>query len=213
MTRGHGRRVLRLAAILAVGAICIVGADRYRRSLRPKPAPEDVQRQGIEIVQGILTQVRATPFGQSQRGQLLVAQIESFLQRDRVVFTADITSQALYRREPLGFEALYVKLFRMGGRWVHQDAELIAEGIFHEAVHALKSGYGGSSMEEECDGFSAGLSAGAAMTGKVLPDPLLLDGLPVAEFVRKAYPNLPRRPDYQPVGESREWLARRTGLQ
>ena len=100
----------------------------------------------------------------------------------------------------------------MGRRWVHQEPELVAEGIFHEAVHSLKSAYGGASIEEECDGFAAGLSAGAAIAGKPLPEVLTLDGAPVADFVKNAYRTKPRRPDYQPVGESRDWLLRRTGL-
>lgn len=212
---GQPRRLVRpwlLAIILIVGGVAMFCVQRYRESLRPEPAPADVQRQGIDTVRSILAKIQTTPFGQSQRGQLLAAQIESFLRRGRLVFTAAISTQALYRREPFGFEALYVKVFRMGGRWVHQDLELIAEGIFHEAVHSLKSSYGGASIEEECDGFTAGLTAGAAVTGKTLPEVLTLDGTPVADFVKQAYRTNPRRPDYVPVGESREWLLRRTGL-
>jgi hypothetical protein len=198
---GRPRRLFRpwlLALILIAGAIGIFFAQQYRESLRPKPAPDDIQRQGIEIVRGILAKIQTTPFGQSQRGQLLATQIESFLRRGSLLFSADISSQALYRREPLGFEALYVKLFRLASRWVHQDPELIAEGIFHEAVHALKSAYGGSSIEEECDGFAAGLAAGAAVTGKTLPEALTLDGMPAAEFVRRAYPTAPAAPTTSP---------------
>ncbi len=203
---------LRLAAILVAGGACILAADWYRRSLRPVPAPAEVQAQGIELVRGILANVAGTGFGQSQRGKALSDTISRFIERGRLVFTADIASQALYRREFLGYEALYVKALAIGGGLVQQDLELIAEGIFHEAVHAARGGSESASIEEECDGFAAGLAAGAAVTGHFLPDVMLIDGQPVAVFVQKVYPANPRRPDYQPVGETREWLARRTGL-
>lgn len=203
---------LRLAVIVAAGGACIFAADRYRRSRRPAPAPPDVQRHGIELVEGILAKVAGTPFGQSERGKALAGTIRRFIGRGSVIFTADIASQALYRREFLGHEALYVKALAIGGRLVQQDLELIAEGVFHEAVHALRGGGGRVSIEEECDGFAAGLAAGAAIAGHHLPEPLLIDGRPVAAFVRMAYPDSPRDPAYEPVGESRQWLARRTGL-
>jgi len=204
---------LRLGLILAFGAAAIVGAERYRRAQRPKPAPPDVQRQGLELLDGLLARIGKTDFGQSARGVLLTETLADFLRRGRLVFTAGISAQALYRQELFGSEILYVKVLRMGDRLVHQPPEGIAEGVYHEAVHARQSSYGGSSIEEECDGYAAGLAAGAAATGAKLPDLLTLDGVPVARFVVKAYPGLGRRLGYQPVGESPEWLFRRTGLQ
>lgn len=202
----------RLAVILLVGGICIFAADRYRRSQRPAPAPADVQQQGIARVKEILAKVAATEFGQSARGKALAATIARFMERGRLLFTAAIGPQAMYRREFLGHEALYVRAMEIGGRLVLRDDEIMAEGVFHEAVHAIRGGNERASIEEECDGFAAGLCAGAAVVGAELPDLLLIDGKPIADFVRKAYPTNSRNPAYQPVGESREWLLRRTGL-
>lgn len=204
---------VRLTILLAVGAVCMVAAAWYRRSQRPAPAPPGVQQQGVEQVQAILAKVAGTDFGRSRRGQILADTIARFIARGRLVFTADIGPQALYRREVLGYEALYVKAMVIGGRLVLRNDEIMAEGVFHEAVHAARGGSEGASIEEECDGFAAGLCAAAAVTGTPMPDLLLLEGRPVAEFVLRAYPTNPRRPDYQPVGESPEWLRRRTGLE
>ena len=203
---------LRLAVILLIGAVCIFAADWYRRSKRPTPAPAEVQKEGIERVRAILEKVTASEFGQSERGKTLSATIRRFMERGRLIFTAAISPQALYRREFLGYDALYVKTMEIGGRLVLRDDEIMAEGVFHEAVHAVRGGSERASIEEECDGFAAGLAAGAAVTGTQLPDLLLIDGKPIADFVQKAYPRNPRSPDYQPVGETREWLLRRAGL-
>lgn len=206
------RLALRLAVILVVGAACIVGAALYRRSRRPAAAPSDVQQRGLVLVRDLLRRVAATEFGRSRRGALLAEAIGRLLEHDRVVFTAAIGTQALYRREADGYERLYVRVLRLADRWVHQTPEEIAEGLFHEAVHARQAEQDESSIEEECDGYAAGLCAGAAAVGRTLPVLLKIDGVPVADFVAKAYPELPRSPTYQPVGESREWLAQRTGL-
>jgi hypothetical protein len=203
---------IRFAIILLIGGVAIFAADWYRRSLRPAPAPPEVQQRGGERVKAILARVAASEFGQSPRGKALAAAIERFLARGRLIFSAAISPQALYRREFLGHEALYVKVIALGGKLAVRDDELIAEGIFHEAVHALRGGSEKASIEEECDGSAAGLAAGAAVTGARLPDLLLIDGRPVADFVRREYPGNPRRPDYLPVGETRDWLLRRTGL-
>ncbi len=204
--------LVRLAVILIIGVGCLFAAYRYRTSRRPRPVPPDVQREGLKIVEDILQKVATTDFGRSRRGRMLAAKIREFIERGRLIFTPDISWQAGYRRESFGYEALYVKTLRIGGRMLHQEAELIAEGIFHEAVHAMRGGSGRASIEEECDGFAAGLAAGAAVTGARLPEVLLIDGEPLARFVLRSYPNLPRNPDYQPVGQSRQWLLRRTGL-
>lgn len=203
--------LIRLAAILTLGAIAIVAVALYRRSQRLQAAPADVQRQGLALVEDIVARIAATECGRSRRGRLLCDTVAELVARRRVVFSGDIASQALYRDEA-GGGTLYVKVLRLGGRLVHQTPEEIAEGLFHEAVHARQSQHGESSVEEECDGYAAGLCAGAAVAGRTLPDVLTIEAATVAEFVRAAYPGLPRRPDYQPVGESREWLVRRTGL-
>ena len=205
------RFVLRLAAILVAGAVCIAAAALYRQSLRPKAVPADVQRQGLELVETILARVGDTQFGRSERGRLLAETIRDFARRGRLVFTAELDTQALYRREADGYEALYVKVLRLSGKPVHQSPQWVAEGLFHEAVHA-RSPRNAMSIDEECDGFAAGLAAGALIDGSDVPDLLTIEGRPVADFVRRAYPDLPRNPAYQPVGQSREWLKATTGL-
>lgn len=203
---------VRLVVILAIGAGCLFAAYRFRASRRPKAVPPDVQREGLKLVEDILQKVATTDFGRSRRGSVLAAKIREFIERDRLIFTPDISWQAGFRRESFGYEALYVKALRIGGRMFHQEPELIAEGIFHEAIHAIRGRGGRASIEEECDGFAAGLAAGAAVTGAKLPEVLLIDGEPVARFVLSSYPGNPRNPDYRPVGQTREWLLRRTGL-
>ncbi len=96
-------------------------------------------------------------------------------------------------------------------RLAQQTREEVAEGLFHEAVHACRTEVP-TSIEEECDGFAAGLCGAAADQGRTPPELLTIEGQSVAEFVLQQYPDLPRRPDYEPVGESCPWLARRTGL-
>jgi len=203
---------IRFAIILLIGGVCIFVADWYRRSQRPAPAPPEVQQQGIERVRAILAKVAASEFGQSPRGKALATTVERFIARGRLIFSAAIGPQALYRREFLGQEALYVRAMEIAGRLVLRDDEIMAEGVFHEAVHATRGGSGKASIEEECDGYAAGLAAGAAVTGAKLPDLLTIDGKPIADFVQREYPANPRDPGYQPVGETRDWLLRRTGL-
>lgn len=203
---------LRLAVILAVGAAAIIVAAFLRRPAgRWTPAPETVQQAGRKLVSEVLASVGTTEFGRSQRGRRLAKTIGDFLRRGRLVFTDEIASQALFRREPGGEEFLYVRVLRLGGRLEHQTTEQVAEGLFHEAVHACDA-TDESSIEEECDGFAAGLCAGAAVTGRTPPELLRIEGQSVAEFVLQQYPDLPRGASYQPVGQSREWLSRRTGL-
>jgi hypothetical protein len=205
------KAAVRLIVILSVGAVAVGAVARYRRSLRPKAAPDAVQRAGREHVDAILARIEASPFGQSERGRLLTATIRDFAERGRLVFTADIPYQALYRRELGGYAALYVKVLRVSRALEHQSLELTAEGIYHEAVHA-RSPYGKTTIEEECDGYVAGLTAGAIAAGRPVPARLTLDGMSVGQFVLGMYKGLPRRSDYQPMGESPEWLRERAGL-
>jgi hypothetical protein len=202
---------LRLSLLLALGAGAILAAALYTRGGRREPAPEAVQREGLRLVEDILERVADTEFGRSERGRRLAEAIRTFLRQGRVVFTAEIPSQALYRREPNGEQFLYVRVLRLGGRLVQQTREEVAEGLFHEAVHACCAEVP-TSIEEECDGFAAGLCGAAADRGRPPPELLTIEGQSVAEFVLQQYPALPRRPDYEPVGESRAWLIRRTGL-
>ena len=106
---------------------------------------------------------------------------------------------------------MYVRVTRGStNKYVHQTDEGIAESIFHEAVHALRQG-NGNSIEEECDGFIAGLTAAAALRGDPL-EPITLNGKPVSHDVTRMYGELARDVYYIPVGATREWLMRVSGL-
>jgi hypothetical protein len=98
------------------------------------------------------------------------------------------------------------------GRYLHQLRWQIAESLFHEALHSVKGGLSGACFEEECDAFTAGLSAESASNGVVSPEIFTIDGKSVAEFVAASYPKARRDRGYTPVGASREWLCRRTGM-
>jgi len=205
------RFFIRLASILVVGVIAIVGVALRQRPKPPTPAPDGVQRQGLALMGDILAKIAPTGFGQSRRGQRLARVVRGLAARGRVVFSADIAPQALCRHEH-GQGMLYIKVLRLGHKLVHQTPEEVAEGLFHEAVHMCEGHPAQSRIDEECDGYAAGLCAGAALVGRTQPDVLTIEGATVAEFVAREYPHLSRCPQYQPVGQSREWLARRTGL-
>ncbi len=183
----------------------------YRQSQRRPEAPQSVQESGRALVRSILAQVAETEFGKSRRAVLLAEMVEDFIQRERLVFTKDRGAQAVYSREWGGRETLYVRVMCHSGIYKHLDPDDVAEAVFHEAVHAIEGGKS-ESIDEECDGFAAGLCARAAVSGRPVPEVLRLSGLPVAEFVTREYEHLKRNPEYEPVGETREWLAERTGL-
>jgi hypothetical protein len=201
----------RLTAIVAVGGACIAGAAWYRRSLRRKPVPPAVQAEGEARLRDLLSDIAETDFGKSERGILLSGAIKRLMRQGKIVFTTEMDAQAIYRREWGGGEILYVRTLHIRTSYQHLDREDTAEASFHEAVHAIEGGKS-SSIDEECDAFAAGLCAGAAATGKAVPDVLRLSGLPVAEFVVRRYPHLERNAAYVPVGATRDWLKERTGL-
>jgi hypothetical protein len=201
----------RLVVVVAVGGACIAGAAWYRKSLRRKPVPPDVQADGEARIQALLADIAETQFGKSERGVLLSGAIGRLMRQGKVAFTTDRRAQAVYRREWGGSEVLYVRAMCHSGNYKHLDRDDMAEAIFHEAVHAMEGGKS-ESIDEECDAFAAGLCAGAAVTGKAVHDILRLSGLPVAEFVVRGYPKLERNPTYVPVGETQDWLKERTGL-
>jgi hypothetical protein len=210
-SRSRKALMWRLAVIVAVGGACIAGAAWYRRSLRRKPVPPEVQADGEDRIRDLLAEIAETEFGKSKRGTLLSAAIERLMRQGKLVFTTEVDAQAIYRREWGGNETLYVRTMYIRDTYQHLDREDTAEAMFHEAVHAIEGGKT-QSIDEECDAFAAGLCAGAAATGKAVPDVLRLSGLPVAEFVVRRYPHLERNAAYVPVGATRDWLKERTGL-
>jgi hypothetical protein len=209
------KKALRLATLLTGGGVLVAITTMLRPYILdiPAPAPLSVQQEGQSRIDRILLVVSKTSFGVSERGRKLRDAIDQLRTSGAVIFTADIGAQAKHFEWRIGQDVLYVRVLRgASGKYTHQSDEGIAQGIYHEAVHALWLGDSGS-VEEECDGFAAGFAAGSAFLGESLPSPLLMDGKPIAQFVRSAYPAFGRDLDYKPVGQSREWLLNITGLE
>lgn len=206
--------LLRKAILLTVGAVLIAEALIYKASLAPSAAPDPVQESGKAIARQELRKLLHTPFGQSTRGSLILNEIQKLLDNDIIVFSADLNGpRGSSWRTILGHRTIYVKVLEMNnGRYLHQLPWQITEVLAHEALHSIKGGVHGASTEEECDAFAAGECAEAASRG--IKESLLLtvDGLPLAQFVERAYADIDRDPNYEPVGESLEWLIERTGL-
>lgn len=169
----------------------------------------------MEIVRGEVKKLRVTGFGRSPRGRRVLDEVEAFVKRDRIVFSAHLNGpRGLSWTEVLGLRLVYVRVIEMAaGRHLHQLPCQISEVLCHEAVHSIRGGLEGASIEEECDAFAAGLCADAASRGQEVSVPLQMDGMPLAEFVMESYPDAPRDPGYQPVGRSTEWLRKMTGLE
>lgn len=201
----------RLAIILLIGFALGTCIELLRRSKRPAPAPSAIQKEGYQRIEGIVARVEPTEFGQSGRGQRILKQIRKMVREGTIVFTHEIKPVGLYRTETFGSRTMYVKVLRNSARLYSQVPEdQIAGAIFHEAIHAIQGGE--SSIEEECDGYAAGLVAMHIILEEEIPRPLLIDGKPAAFFVRQQYPELGHDPSYAPVGESRGWLVDMVGL-
>ncbi|MFC1461862.1 hypothetical protein ACFLQR_05030 [Verrucomicrobiota bacterium] len=205
----------RLSIILSAGLVCVVCAYMYRRSQSPAPAPQHVQESGRKILRNELAEIRDTDFGRSRRGRLLTDRVESLLEGDRIIFSSDTDgNRAIWTRALIGPETLYVKVLEPNsGTYLHQLPCQIVEVTFHEAVHSIHGGFRCASIEEECDAFAAGLTAEAVSKGTDPPKLLKIDGMPVGTFVTRSYPGLQRKPGYQPLGKSLDWLKQNTGLQ
>ena len=128
--------------------------------------------------------------------------------------TLEINEDWLSWHEALGKQCVFVKVIEMAeGRYLHQMTNQIMEVLSHEAVHWLHNSYRSASVEEECDAFAVGLCVDAAVVGAEPAERLIMDGVPLAAFVIRSYPNARRDPQYIPIGQTREWLYRRTGLE
>ena len=200
--------------MIVLGILCIVAALMYRRSLRPEPAPAHVQDAGKSIIRSELVKMAQTEFGRSERGQLLTAEVSSLLEQNRIIFSATMGGpRGFYWRELIGPKIVFIRVLELNhGHYLHQLPGQISEALFHEAVHSRKGSFHGTSIEEECDAFAAGLCAETASRGVIPSQTLTMDGIPLAEFVIKSYPKSPRNTDYAPVGKSLQWLNDRAGL-
>jgi len=201
----------RLGLILLVGALAIVAAAVHRSSLRPGPVPPEVAERGLADVRAVIDIVRGSEFGKSERGSTLTDEIERFLDDDRIVFTADIAGEALYRKEFGSAPVLYIGVYGAVRGYLLPDRGEIAQRLYHEALHSVK-GAAHKSLEEECDAFCAAEEARAAVDGRPPAFPLRRDGRPLWEWVAAAYRDVKSNPSYVPVGQTPEDLAEKAGI-
>ena len=200
----------RLGIILLVGFALGVCIEMFRRSKRPAPAPTAVQKEGYQKIEDIVARIEPTDFGQSGRGQMIIKQIRKMLREGTIVFTHEVKPVGLFRTESFGPRTMYVKVLRNNSLYLHVPGGQIAGAIFHESIHAIQGGE--SSIEEECDGYAAGLVAQHIILEEEIPKPLLIDGKPAAFFIKEQYSELEHEPNYVPVGETPGWLAEMVGL-
>ncbi|MBT3191504.1 MAG: hypothetical protein HN341_03010 [Verrucomicrobia bacterium] len=191
-----------MGSIGFAGVAWLLAILSYQHAFRLVAAPEDVQASGLAIVREELVVLEHSDFGRGRRGSLIVGEVRQLLAEERVVFAPMTTTRGLTWDPILGGKVIYIKVIELGGdKFLHQRPSGIMEALVHEAVHSLKNTRRRISVEEECDAFSAGMVAAAFVAGNPPPSVLSVDGLPVAEFVEKAYPKAPQDPGYKWVGE------------
>lgn len=200
----------RLGLILALGAAAIATAAVYGSSKRPRPVPPEVAARGLADVRVVLDLVGASEFGRSERGAILTGEIERFLEDGRLVFTADISTEALYRKEFCKAPVLYIGVFGCPRGYMLPDRGEIAERLYHEALHSVKRS-AGKSYEEECDAYCAAEEARAAVEERAPAFPLKRDGGPLWAWVTVTYEDATSNPAYAPVGRSHEELTEKAG--
>jgi hypothetical protein len=191
---------------LVVAAVMFLAAEVYFRLAEPTSASEGVQNEGRALVAKLLERLDPTEFGQSKRGASLISALRDAVAREAVVFATDLDEPGYFCEVRGG--VVYVQETLLRGAGSARDRGLV-KVLLHEAVHAIQTD--GWSVEEECDGYAGGMVAADALEGIVTPELIEVDGRPLIEFVREHYPELDEDRSYEPVGESREWLLRRTG--
>jgi len=200
--------------LLIVGAALLFGMRAWQASQLPVAAPEPWQSSGRAIIEEQLAVIRDSPWGQTERGRLLADRVQLFLDEDRVVFSAELGGpRGMWSRGLLLDERIYIRILPMTNGYLHQLPGQIMEAIFHEAVHSLHGPFHRNSLEEEADAFAAGLVAELIVNGEPVPPVLMIDGLPLWEFVRQAYPNEPSNASYEPIGVSLEEIYHSSGRQ
>jgi hypothetical protein len=173
-----------------------------------------MQTTGKAIIRAELAKLGHSDFAGTERGRLLIAEVESLLGHNCIIFSAQLKGhRGLSWADWWGPRIVFIRIIEVNdNKYIHQLPSQITESLFHEALHALRGKFHRTSVEEECDAFAAGLCAEAASKGIHPPDLLTVDGKPLAEFVMTSYPGARRDPGYQPLGESTDWLRARTGL-
>ena len=208
-----------MTSLSRVGAICLAGLAWlavivvYQHSHRLTPAPMEVQVSGYQIIDLELATLKQSDFGRTERGRLIIAEARRLLAHNQIQFASMSDTRGLTWDPIVGGRIIYIKVIEMAGdRFLHQRPQGIMEALVHETVHSIKKTRRRSTIDEECDCFAAGIEAGHLVAGEHPTALLKVDGQPIATFVTDNYPTLRRSAAYSPVGESREWLARRTGL-
>ncbi len=204
---------LRIRTVLLL-AILLILCPFAMEARYPTLAPQAVQDEGRTFAQVTLERLLPTPFGRSTRGQALIHTARETLNEKRVFFSAALggpRGQSIVRL--FGRRRIYLKVIQVNDEvYLHQRDWQLAEALIHESVHARVGGIRTASFEEECDAFAAGLQAEAAIRKVTPTTPLTIDRLPIAEFIRRQYPRIKSRPDYQPVAITREELGRLAGF-
>jgi len=194
-----------LALTLAVGA-------RYVE--KPRPVPEAVRQEGLRLIDAQLTRLAETDFGQTPRGRRLIQEARRLQAQNRIDFSARLNGPRGVTWRPFFWspDRVFLKILeRPGNRYIHQLPHQLMEALIHESLHAVRDHHRRPAREEEWDAFVAGLQAEAATVGLNPTPPLRIDGLTVAEFVARFYPDLKSAPEYQPVEQTRAWLFQHSG--
>lgn len=208
------RRSIRLILIGAVGVFLFLLVALFRISQLPEPAPEEMQKSGRQIIREELKRMRESSFGSSARGMILCDRVETFLEEERIIFSSKLGGpRGVWHQGIIGKEKIYVRILEMNNaRFLHQLPYQMMEAIFHEAVHSVHSRFHRNSIEEECDAFIAGMTVEALIKGEAVPKVFMIDGTTLGSYLLSAYADLPRNPDYEPIGLKLEEIYRRAEL-
>jgi len=194
---------------LLFGSLALGAAVYLRFHEKPPGVPESIRTVGLVLVREQLDHLARTDFGQTERGQMLIQKAVELSKQGRIDFSARLNGPRGVTWRPFFWspDRIFIKVLeRPGKRYLHQLPHQLMEALIHETLHAIKRGHRRASRQEEWDAFVAGLQAEAAMQGFDSSLPPRIDGITVAEFVARYYPEAPNEPAYQPVGQSREWL-------
>jgi hypothetical protein len=200
-----------MAVLLGVGAAAVAGGVAFRRSRLPEAVPPEVAAEALAEVREVVRLVRESEFGRSERGATLTARVARFIEDGRLRFSAELESEALYRKGPGCAPILYVGVHGTSKGFVLPGRGQLAERIYHETLHAVKQS-AKKTYEEECDAFCAAEEARAAVEGRPPDFPVTRDGLVLWRWVGAKYEGSCSDPDYVPVGQTLRDLARKTGI-
>ena len=209
------RRSIRLILIGSVGIFLFLSLVLYRIAQLPEPAPETMQVSGMQIIRDELEKMRESSFGRSPRGTILCDRVENFLEEGRIIFSSQLGGpRGVWHQSILGKEKIYVRILENNNDYfIHQLPYQMMEAIFHEAVHSAHGRFHRNSIEEECDAFVAGMTVEALIKGKSVPDVFIIDGKTLGDYLLAAYSDLPRNPDYRPIGITLEEIYRRSNIE